>query len=99
LLLLAGLVTGERMSELPGARPLLALAYLIIAALIAFSAYNYLLQRVRPALATSYAYVNPPVAVGLGVWLAGEQIGDVGLLAMVVILAGVGLVMLGRERG
>lgn len=97
-LLLAGLASGERVTSLPGSRPLLALGYLIVAALIAFSAYNYLLRRVRPALATSYAYVNPPVAVGLGVWLAGESIGGSGLLAMVVILAGVALVMIGARR-
>jgi drug/metabolite transporter (DMT)-like permease len=97
-LLLAGLVSGERFLSLPAARPLFALGYLIVAALIAFSAYNYLLRRVRPALATSYAYVNPPVAVGLGVWLAGERIGGSGLLAMVVILAGVALVMIGAKR-
>ena len=97
-LLLAGLISGERIASLPATRPLLALGYLIVAALIAFSAYNYLLRRVRPALATSYAYVNPPVAVGLGVWLAGEQIGGSGLVAMVVILAGVALVMIGARR-
>jgi drug/metabolite transporter (DMT)-like permease len=98
LLLPIALITGERMSGPPPARALLALGYLIVAALVAFSAYNYLLRRVRPALATSYAYVNPPVAVALGVGLAGERIGGSGLLAMLVILAGVGLVMLGRER-
>jgi drug/metabolite transporter (DMT)-like permease len=98
VLLFAGLITGERMSGLPGARPLLAFVYLVVAALIAFSAYNYLLRRVRPALATSYAYVNPPVAVALGVGLAGERIGGSGLLAMVLILAAVGLVLLGQQR-
>jgi drug/metabolite transporter (DMT)-like permease len=98
LLLPIALITGERMSGPPPARALLALGYLIVAALVAFSAYNYLLRRVRPALATSYAYVNPPVAVALGAGLAGERIGGSGLLAMLVILAGVGLVMLGRER-
>ena len=75
------------------------MAYLIIGgSLVAFSAYGYLLRHVRPALATSYAYVNPLVAVGLGVALAGEQITMVGLLAMLTILSGVGLVSLGRER-
>jgi drug/metabolite transporter (DMT)-like permease len=98
VLLCGGLLAGERMAGLPGIRPLLAFGYLIAAALVAFSAYNYLLRRVRPALATSYAYVNPPVAVGLGFWLGGERIGGGGLLAMVVILAGVALVMIGARR-
>jgi drug/metabolite transporter (DMT)-like permease len=84
---------------MPGPRPLAAMAYLIIGgSLVAFSAYGYLLRHVRPALATSYAYVNPLVAVGLGVALAGEQITMIGLLAMLTILSGVGLVSLGRER-
>jgi drug/metabolite transporter (DMT)-like permease len=75
------------------------MAYLIIGgSLVAFSAYGYLLRHVRPALATSYAYVNPLVAVSLGVALAGEQITMIGILAMLTILSGVGLVSLGRER-
>jgi drug/metabolite transporter (DMT)-like permease len=75
------------------------MAFLVIGgSLIAFSAYGYLLRRVRPALATSYAYVNPVVAVGLGAVLAGEQITLVEVLAMLTILSGVVLVSMGRER-
>lgn len=99
LLLVVGLGIGERMTSMPGLRPLGAMAFLITGgSLIAFSAYGYLLRTVRPALATSYAYVNPVVAVGLGVLLAGEQITLIGILAMLTILSGVGLVSLGRER-
>jgi drug/metabolite transporter (DMT)-like permease len=99
MLFIVGFATGEHMTSMPGPRPLAAMAYLIIGgSLVAFSAYGYLLRHVRPALATSYAYVNPLVAVGLGVALAGEQITMIGLLAMLTILSGVGLVSLGRER-
>ncbi len=99
MLFIVGFGTGERMTSIPGPRSLAAMAYLIIGgSLVAFSAYGYLLRHVRPALATSYAYVNPLVAVGLGVALAGEQITMVGLIAMLTILSGVGLVTLGRER-
>ena len=99
LLFIVGFGTGEHMTGMPGPGPLAAMAYLIIGgSLIAFSAYGYLLRHVRPALATSYAYVNPLVAVGLGVALAGEQITMIGLLAMLTILSGVGLVSLGRDR-
>ncbi len=99
MLFIVGLGAGERMTSIPGPRPLAAMAYLIIGgSLVAFSAYGYLLRHVRPAMATSYAYVNPLVAVGLGVALAGEQITMVGLIAMLTILSGVGLVSLGRER-
>jgi drug/metabolite transporter (DMT)-like permease len=100
LLFLVGLGTGEHMTAFPGPRPLFAMIYLIVGgSLIAFSAYGYLLRHVRPALATSYAYVNPLVAVALGVALAGEQINLFEVLAMLTILSGVVLVSLGRERG
>jgi drug/metabolite transporter (DMT)-like permease len=99
MLFIVGFATGEHMTSMPGPGPLAAMAYLIIGgSLIAFSAYGYLLRHVRPALATSYAYVNPLVAVGLGVALAGEQITMIGIVAMLTILSGVGLVSLGRER-
>ncbi len=99
MLFIVGLGSGERMTSFPAPRPLLAMAFLVIGgSLIAFSAYGYLLRRVRPALATSYAYVNPVVAVGLGAALAGEQITLVEVLAMLTILSGVVLVSMGRER-
>jgi drug/metabolite transporter (DMT)-like permease len=92
------LITGERLTGTPTIRSVGAIAYLVaFGSLIGFSSYAYLLRRVRPALATSYAYVNPIVAVGLGVALAGEHISGVGLLAMMVVLCGVGLVVLKRR--
>ena len=100
ILLLASVLTGERMPGVPGPRPLLALAYLVVfGSIVAFSAYGYLLARVRPTLATSYAYVNPLVAVALGAGILGEPITPVTGLAMAVILAGVVLVTRSRARG
>lgn len=98
VLLVLGLALGERVTVLPTEQSWLALGYLIIfGSLIAFSAYGYLLRNSRPALATSYAYVNPVVAVALGVGLDGERITWVGVLAMLIILAGVMLVALKRQ--
>jgi drug/metabolite transporter (DMT)-like permease len=98
-LLVLGLGSGERMTELPAVGPTIAFFYLVVfGSIVAFSAYSYLLQKVRPTLSTSYAYVNPAVAVGLGVWLGGEFITWAGLIAMPVILVGVAIVMLSRER-
>ncbi len=92
------LISGERLTGLPTIRSASAILYLVaFGSLIGFSSYAYLLRRVRPALATSYAYVNPIVAVWLGVALAGESISGIGLLAMIVILSGVGLVVLKRK--
>jgi drug/metabolite transporter (DMT)-like permease len=99
VLLVMSLIFGENLREMPSEASLLALIYLIIfGSLVAFSAYMYLLGRVRASLATSYAYVNPVVAVVLGVLLAGEQIGLPGIAAMIIILAGVALLMIARER-
>jgi drug/metabolite transporter (DMT)-like permease len=95
---LMGLILGQRITSLPTMQSLLALLYLItFGSLIAYSAYGYVLQRVSPALATSYAYVNPVVAVCLGVVIAGESVTVLTIVAMVVILIGVGLISLGRK--
>jgi drug/metabolite transporter (DMT)-like permease len=93
------LMFGETISHFPSDVALWALVYLIVfGSLVAYSAYTYLLSHVRPVLATSYAYVNPVVAVALGVGLAGEQITAIGIVAMLVILVAVALVVLGREQ-
>lgn len=92
-LLLAGGLSGEVITVVPPAKALWAMVYLVLlGSLLGFTAYAWLLANVRPALATSYAYVNPVVAVALGVWLGGEQVERVELLGMVVMLAGVVLV-------
>jgi drug/metabolite transporter (DMT)-like permease len=76
-----------------------ALAYLVVfGSLIAYTAFVYVIGHSRPALATSYAYVNPVVAVGLGVLFAGETVSGAMMAGTAVILAGVGLVMIGSRR-
>jgi drug/metabolite transporter (DMT)-like permease len=95
--LILGFLSGERIVGTPSMLATSALIYLIFAALIAFSAYNYLLQNVRPAVATSYAYINPVIAVGLGILFANESIGLLGLIAMGIIIAAVVLVLLKRK--
>lgn len=97
--LVFGLAVGERMTEVPSVRALGAFVYLIaIGSLVGFSSFIFLLGRVRPALATSYAYVNPIVALALGAALAGERIGGTTVVSVAIILGGVGLVALARER-
>jgi drug/metabolite transporter (DMT)-like permease len=99
-LIVVALVSGERLPEHPQLRATLAVGYLIVfGSIIAFSAYLYVLKTVRPALATSYAYVNPPVAVMFGVLLAGEHVGPFDLAGMAIILFGVGIITLVRQRG
>jgi drug/metabolite transporter (DMT)-like permease len=66
--------------------------------IVGFSAYVWLLHHVRPALATSYAYVNPPIAVLLGALLLGERVGVDAIGAMAVILAGVIIITRAKAR-
>jgi len=95
ILLLASLVSGERLQQWPDAAGWGALAYLaLFGPIIAFSAYLYLLKTVRPAAATSYAYVNPVVAVVLGYFFAGERLGLREAVAMLLIVAAVLLIAL-----
>jgi drug/metabolite transporter (DMT)-like permease len=99
LLVITGLAVGERPTALPSLDGLLAVAYLcVFGSIVAFTAYVWLLHNVRPALAGSYAYVNPVIAVLLGVLLNGEHFGWRDLVAMAVILAGVLVLALARTR-
>ena len=96
LLLLAGLGTGETshfaLAQV-STRSLLALAYLIVfGAIVAFTAYVWLLRTAPPVLVSTYAYVNPVIAVFLGWALAGEPFTKGTLIAAAVILVGVALI-------
>ncbi|MGA0608638.1 EamA family transporter [Caldimonas sp. KR1-144] len=72
--------------------------YLVVAgSLIAFNAYMLLLAHATPALASSYCYVNPVIAMLLGVTLGGEVVTGAEWGAAAVVLAGVVLLMLGRR--
>ncbi|MCO5094111.1 MAG: drug/metabolite exporter YedA [Xanthomonadaceae bacterium] len=98
-MLAAALVTGERMTAWPSLQASLALFYLVgFGSIVGFSAYIWLLHHVRPTLATSYAYVNPPIAVLFGVLLAGETVSRHEVAATAVILAGVAVITLARSR-
>lgn len=103
LLLLASALTGEPARfhlAAVSARSLLSLAYLIVfGALIAFTAYVWLLKAAPPVLVSTYAYVNPLVAVFLGWAVAGEPITRGTLIAAAVILAGVALISSAQGRG
>jgi drug/metabolite transporter (DMT)-like permease len=98
-LLVLGPLRGERISEMPPVGAWLALGYLIVfGSIVAYTAYVYLLRTVRPALATSYAYVNPVVAVALGVTFGAEVLTGPAFVALPLILAGVGIVALAPLR-
>jgi hypothetical protein len=77
----------------------LAWLYLVIfESLIAFSAYMLLLARTSASVATSYALVNPVVALLLEVTAGGETVSSWEWLSAGVILIGVILLLSGRRR-
>jgi drug/metabolite transporter (DMT)-like permease len=102
LLLLAGAVTGELSALDPSTfstRSVLSLLYLIVfGALIGYSAYVWLLRVTTPAVASTYAYVNPVVAVFLGWLLAGEALTPRIMVASAVIVGGVALITRAGRR-
>jgi drug/metabolite transporter (DMT)-like permease len=97
-LTLVSLLRGEHFTAWPSARSVAALVYLaVFGSLVAFSAYLYLLARVRPTVASSYAYVNPVVAMFFGAAFGGEAVPPVALLATPLILASVAVVLRPRR--
>ena len=92
VMLILGPARGERILEMPGAESLLALGYLIVfGSIVALTSYVFLLRTVRPALATSYAYVNPVVAVVAGVGIGGEVLSGPVFIALPLILTAVAM--------
>jgi len=100
LLLLLGVLSGEgRQFHLHGVvlRSLLGLVYLIVAgSLLGFTAYIWLLRTVATARVSTYAFVNPAVAVFLGWAGGGEALTARELLASGTIIAGVALIITHR---
>jgi drug/metabolite transporter (DMT)-like permease len=93
------LLRGEHLAAAPSLHALLAMLYLIMCgSLLGFSAYIYLLHHTRPAVAASYAYVNPPVAVLIGVALAGESVTTFDIVGMLIILGSIAAITLARTK-
>jgi drug/metabolite transporter (DMT)-like permease len=83
---------GEKWEIPDSARIWGAWAYLVVfGSLIAFSAYRYLVDRVSPTLAATYAYVNPPVALFVGWWLGSETFSPNTFIGLPVVLVAVAL--------
>lgn len=76
-----------------------SLAYLVLfGSLLGFSAYVFLLQVSTPAKVSTYAYVNPVVAVFLGWTLNAEPITPLTLAASAIIIAGVAIITFFNTR-
>jgi drug/metabolite transporter (DMT)-like permease len=102
LLLAAGLLAGEaRGFSIADVtlRSGLSWVYLVtFGSLIGFTAYIWLLGNVSAARASTYAYVNPVVAVLLGWAFADEPLTARTLIAAAIIIAAVALITVGRSR-
>ena len=99
VLMVISFALGEQPVWPPQPLALAAWAYLVLfGSLIAFSAYLYLLANTTPAVATSYAFVNPVIALGLGILLGGEVVSNSEWLACGVILSGVVLIFLSKTK-
>ena len=97
MLMAVSLVLREQPQWPPQPLAAAAWVYLVVAgSLVAFSAYLYLLAHASSAVATSYAFVNPVIALLLGVGFAGEVVSSGEWLACVVVLAGVFLIFRGK---
>ena len=77
----------------------IALAYLIfVGALVAYTAYSWLIQNASPSAVSTYAYVNPVVAVFLGWAIAGESLTGQMLVGAAVIVVSVMLVTANNKK-
>lgn len=76
-----------------------ALLYLILfGSIVGFSSYSWLARNASPQLLSTYAYVNPVVAMLLGALFAGESLAPASLVGAGIVVAGVVLITLGRNR-
>jgi len=110
LSLLAGsvqlLLVGTALGEYRGfslasvsTRSWLALAYLVVfGSVVAFTAYNWLLEHYSPTLVATHTYVNPIVAVLFGWFFAGEAVTFNVLLSAALVIGAVMLVDRGMTR-
>ena len=81
------------------ARSILAFAYLcIFGSMVAYTAYIWLVHEVSPAAASTYAYVNPLVAVLLGTAFLGERVSAFTAVAAVLIVIAVAVILAARGR-
>ncbi len=95
------LVSGEPSGFNPSAvssQSIIAVIYLILfGSMLAFTSYAWLLRNAPLSLVSTYAYVNPVVAVLIGAALHSEPLGWSTLVANVLIIGAI-MLALGRRR-
>ncbi|MBT2334804.1 drug/metabolite exporter YedA [Variovorax paradoxus] len=99
VLLVLSALSGEQLVWPPQPEAAAAWLYLVVfGSLIAFNAYMVLLAKAPAALAASYTFVNPVIAMLLGVWIANETVTRFEWYAVAVVLAGVLLLLFKRPQ-
>jgi len=97
---LIALMTGTHVTmAMFSVRSVLALLYLaVFGSVVAYTSYLYALTKLSAGKVSSYAYINPLVAVFFGAILLHEAVSLRMILAMVVILAGVAVIQIDRKK-
>jgi len=102
VLVLVGAVRGEpaalQLTHISFASWMGWLYLVTFGSIVGFTAYVYLLRTVSPAKVSTYAYVNPVVAVFLGWAIAGEPVTTRTLAAAAIILAGVAMITISQNK-
>jgi drug/metabolite transporter (DMT)-like permease len=92
---IVGWMLGERIEEV-GFPAWMAWLYLsLMVSVLGYMSYTYLLLKTGPVLASSYAYVNPPVALLAGAAMLGESVTSSGFFSMILVLLGAMIVLWG----
>lgn len=98
-LMLLGLVLGERVNFAAfNSEAWLGWSWLIVASVVGYSSYAFLLVRARMSLLSTYAFVNPVVAVLLGLLVLQEPITRDVAIGLIVVVGAVSLIVLGERE-
>ncbi|XVV02113.1 EamA family transporter [Actinosynnema sp. CA-248983] len=99
-LTVVGLVSGERLDvSAVSSTSWFGWGYLVVfGSLLAFSSYVYVLGQLPVSTVATYAYVNPVIAVLLGVWLADERFGALQLVGGLLVVVAVVLVVRAERK-
>jgi drug/metabolite transporter (DMT)-like permease len=97
--MLFALATGQHHQFVYSNRSFAALMYLMVfGSVIAYSAYIYALRHISAGKLSSYAYMNPLIAVVAGAMVLGERVTLPMIAAMLFILGGVGVIQLEKRK-
>ncbi len=102
MLIVAGIATGElahtHLSSVSFASVASFVYLILIGSMVGYVAYIWLLHHVSPTAASTYAFVNPVVAVALGALVLGEVLNPISLVAAALIVGAVALLLVGQSR-